>query len=259
VADLLAELQRWALNALPQFAGALVVLIAATVGWRVVSVPFSRALARSQLDPALASVLLTIARYTVIGMALIIAASQVGIHITPLLGGLGVAGLAVGLAVRDTVSNMVSGLIILWDRPFEIGDVISIDGAEGRVERIGLRSTHLRSADGARVIIPNSMISTTRITNRTAPGTTRLRIPITLTVDRDTPALGQALLGALRADPHVLPDPPPQLQIMEVNDWTVKVELWAWVRTADAETVRLRLHDQILTALRQTKESNPQG
>ena len=259
MADLLAELQRWALNALPQFAGALAVLIAATVGWRVVSVPFSRVLARSQLDPALASVLLTIARYTVIGMALIIAASQVGIHITPLLGGLGVAGLAVGLAVRDTVSNMVSGLIILWDRPFEIGDVISIDGAEGRVERIGLRSTHLRSADGARVIIPNSMISTTRITNRTAPGTTRLRIPITLTVDRDTPALGQALLGALRADPHVLPDPPPQLQIMEVNDWTVKVELWAWVRTADAETVRLRLHDQILTALRQTKESNPQG
>ena len=56
-----------------------------------------------------------------------------------------------------------------------------------------------------------------------------------------------------------LPDPPPQLQIMKVNDWTVKVELWAWVRTADAETVRLRLHDQILTALRQTKESNPQG
>ncbi len=253
MADLLAELQHWALNALPQFAGALVVLIAATVGWRAVSIPFSRGLARSRLDPALAGILLMIARYTVIGMALIIAASQVGIHIAPLLGGLGVAGLAVGLAVRDTVSNMISGLIILWDRPFEIGDVIAVDGVEGRVERIGLRSTHLRSADGARVILPNSIITQARITNRTVPGTTRLRIPLTLTVDRDTLELRQTLLGALRADPQVLPDPAPQLQIMEVNEWTVKVELWAWTRTSDAETVRFRLHDQILTALRQTK------
>ncbi|MDQ7829597.1 MAG: mechanosensitive ion channel [Armatimonadota bacterium] len=228
------------------------VVVAGAVAWRLLHAPLARAMERSRVDPALRDLLLAVGKYVVLGVALITAASQLGLHVGALLGGLGVAGLAVGLAARDTIGNLISGLIILWDHPFELGDLVVIDGVEGRVVRIGLRSTHLRTADGELVIIPNSKVSEARITNRTAERAYRIRVALSLPAGQDTPALREALARAAADDAEVLADPPPQVLIMQALPDTVTLEVGVWVQPRlPADVVRSRLYDRLGQVLRE--------
>lgn len=100
-------------------------------------------------------------------MALIVALSSAGIKTTALLGSLGVAGLTIGCALRDTLSNIISGILAFLDRPFTIDDLVEIDGNYGRVERITLRTTRIVTNDGKMLAVPNAEIMNKTVTSYT--------------------------------------------------------------------------------------------
>ena len=122
-------------------------------------------------DPQLAAVMLPVLAKTLKVFIIIVggltAAQCLGLPVTSVLAGLGIGGIAVALAAQNTLANFLGALVILADRPFQIGDVVRIDPIEGKVETIGLRSTRIRTATGDRVTIPNKTIADSIVINRT--------------------------------------------------------------------------------------------
>ncbi|HUC84493.1 MAG TPA: mechanosensitive ion channel family protein, partial [Candidatus Acidoferrales bacterium] len=115
--------------------------------------------------------------------AVVLTADNLGIKITSLLAGLSVGGLALGLAAQDTVANLFGAVAIFLDKPFHLGDVIRVEGCEGAVESIGLRSTRIRNADGHHVTIPNKTMGNAIITNVTRRPSIRTEMNLGLTYD----------------------------------------------------------------------------
>lgn len=160
---------------------------------RIVSVR-DRAFAE-QLFPLLRKV----AKVAVIIAAAVLTADNLDIKITSLLAGLSVGGLALGLAAQDTVANLFGAVSIFLDKPFHMGDVIRVEGVEGTVESIGLRSTRIRNADGHHVTVPNKLMGNAIITNITARPTIRTEMNLGLTCDTSVEKVKRAtaILGEI--------------------------------------------------------------
>lgn len=145
-----------------------------------------------------------VAKVGVIIAAIVLTADNLEIKITSLLAGLSVGGLALGLAAQDTVANMFGAVSIFLDRPFHIGDLIRVEGVEGTVETIGLRSTRIRNADGHHVAIPNKLMGNAIITNITRRPTIRTEMNFGLTCDTPVEKVRRAtaiLEQVFRANP----------------------------------------------------------
>lgn len=106
--------------------------------------------------------------YAIWAIGLVVATDALGFDPETVVTGLGLTGLALGFALKDIISNFVSGLLILWLRPFQLGDQIIVGSSEGNVERIHLRATEIRTYDGRVVMVPNAELFTSRIINNTA-------------------------------------------------------------------------------------------
>lgn len=136
--------------------------------------------------------------------AVLLTAENIDLHVTSLLAGLSIGGLALGLAAQDTVANLFGAVAIFFDKPFRIGDMIKIEGVQGTVETIGLRSTRLRSLDGHHVTIPNKTMGNTIITNITRRPTIRTEMNLGLTYDMPVEKMKRAtaiLEAVFRAHP----------------------------------------------------------
>ncbi len=147
----------------------------------------------SKLDDTLLYVArLTLRTFTVVVIVLI-ALENLGIEIAGLLAGLGIAGLAVALAAQQTLANIFGAITIFLDRPFRIGDAVSLEGFTGKIEAIGLRSTRLRTFDGTLVTLPNSVVANAKIDNWDARPTRRTNFTIGVTYDTSYEKLKRAV------------------------------------------------------------------
>ena len=150
---------------------ALAALLLVLLFWRIARLVrlLLRAVFRRVVeDLTIESLVKQLAYYAVIALGLIIAADTFGFSPQTVVTGLGLTGLALGFALRDILSNFVSGILLLWLRPFQIGDQVQVAEAEGTVERIELRATLIRAYDGRVVLVPNADVFTSRIVNSTA-------------------------------------------------------------------------------------------
>jgi len=140
-----------------------------------------------------------VAKVTIVIAAVVLTADNLDIKITSLLAGLSVGGLALGLAAQDTVANLFGAVSIFLDKPFYIGDLIKVEGVDGTVESIGLRSTRIRNADGHHVIIPNKTMGNAIITNVTRRPAIRTEMNLGLTCDTPVDKVKQAtaILGEI--------------------------------------------------------------
>ena len=110
---------------------------------------------------------LKLSKFVILAFGVVMAAGQLGFQIASVLAGLGIVGLAVGLAAQDTLANLVAGITILWDRPFRIGDNVTVAGTYGPVQAIGLRTTRILTNDQIDAILPNKTIINEKILNHT--------------------------------------------------------------------------------------------
>lgn len=162
------------------------------------------ALTSAKVDLALAGFLASIVRYILLFAVIIAAAGQVGIETTSLTAIFASAGLAIGLALQGSLGNFASGVMILFFRPFTIGDVITTSGVTGGVEAIGLFATDLRLPDGTKVIVPNGGVTGGEIRNHTQLGKRRATIQVGVDYGSDLDKVKEVLLAAAQSVPEVL-------------------------------------------------------
>lgn len=187
---------------------ALTALITFIVGWMIagwVGGFATSALKRANIDEALARFLGSMVRYTFIFATLIATAEAVGIETTSLMAIFASAGLAVGLALQGSLSNFAAGVMILFFRPFTIGDVITAGGVTAQVKEIGLFATELMMLDGTKAIVPNGGLTGGTISNHTVLNKRRASVAIGVDYGADLAQVRAALTRAAEAVPQILP------------------------------------------------------
>ncbi|MBI3797375.1 MAG: mechanosensitive ion channel [Deltaproteobacteria bacterium] len=169
---------------LPAIAAAVTVL---AISWALATLArrVSRSGVRFVENPTQRNLLRQVSYYTVWAVGVFVALEVLGLDVHALIAGLGLGGVALGFALKDILSNLVSGLLILVEHTFEIGDQIVVGETEGTVEQIEVRATHLRTYDGRLVLVPNGEVFTSRVTNNTASPLRRASVFVYLDYHQD--------------------------------------------------------------------------
>jgi len=157
----------------------------------------------------------------------------IGVHTNTLLAGLGIAGLVVGLALQDSLSNLFAGIAILASNAFDVDDVVEVAGVVGKIRSLGLWNTTIVTFDGRRLLIPNRKIWGANLENRSVEPTRRADAVARIGYDADLKAAIAALEEMLRDDARVLEDPAPRVWVSRLDESWAEVKLWPWTRTED--------------------------
>jgi small conductance mechanosensitive channel len=209
------------------------------------------AMQRVGLDQTLARFFGSLSYIALVALVVLTAVGTLGVPTTNFLAIVGAAGLAIGLALKDSLANFSSGVMLVFFRPFRVGDMIKAAGVEGTVETIGIFSTVVKTADNAVVTVPNSLIYAGTITNFTAEPRRRFDMTISVSYD-DSIAHAKALLAeVLKDDKRVLAAPAPEIVVNELGANSVSIIVRAWVATADLgarsdvlEQISAKLHER---------------
>lgn len=240
----------WAAVFLPRLAGALAIFVAglAISGW------IARAIRKvtqrtPHLDPALKPLIVAVVRYCVVGFTIIITLDQIGFRTSSLLAVIGAAGIAIGLALQGTLSNIAAGLMLLWLRPFQVLDYIEFAGQGGSVQEIGLFGCKLRTFDGLFLFVPNSTIWSSPVKNHTRNSGRLISVDVSLPVTADLSKACDALIRTAAATRDVLADPPPKVFLANLSASAAVVSLMLWSKPQGAGTVERQLVDALRSAL----------
>ena len=192
-----------------------------------------KAMQKGDMDITLRRFVANLARMLLMLFVIIAAIHQLGIQTASLIALLGAAGLAVGLALQGSLSNLAAGVLIVLFRPYKVGDWIEGGGVSGAVEEVQILTTVLKTGDNKRVIIPNSQIMGTTITNYSANETRRVDLVVGVSYGDDLDKVRTELEGLVAADERVLKDPAVTIAVSELADSSVNFVLRPWVKTAD--------------------------
>ena len=208
----------------------------------------ARVLERMNVDAMLREFLRNLASGAMVVVVVVGALDQAGVPMTSILAALGAAGLAIALALRDSLSNLAAGVMLILLKPFRAGDLIGIGGQTGKVESLRLMHTVLLTPDNCELILPNNKVASEPILNYTARNTRRIDLVIGIAYRDDVGRAFGIIRGVLDADPRVLRDPPPQLLVDKLAESSVDLAIRPWVATGDYLDTRASL-------LRQLKET----
>jgi small-conductance mechanosensitive channel len=191
-----------------------------------------RLLARTGVDAGLRYALGRITYYVLLVVGLLIALQTAGVQVGSLTVVLGALGVGIGFGLQNIVNNFVSGLILLIERPVNVGDWIEVQGTGARVERIGARSTTIVTNDHITIIVPNAELITNRIINWShGDARVRLRLPVGVAYGSDLDLVRETLIEVARANAAVLGDPPPLVNFIGFGESAFEFELAVWTVT----------------------------
>ncbi|NOY22703.1 MAG: mechanosensitive ion channel family protein [Acidobacteria bacterium] len=203
------------------------------------------------LDDQLLPIIRKGAKFTVWGVAVIIALNNAGYDVGALLAGLGIGGLAFALAAQDSVANLFGGFTIFVDKPFTIQDRVVVDGYDGTVEEIGIRSTRLRTLAGRLVTIPNSKISNNVVENISSEPARKVALDLGLTYDMDEGKISRALLllEKIARETAGVDSEKITTAFTGFGDFSLNVKLIYWIeKSADIFSVQTKLNLKVLAA-----------
>jgi small conductance mechanosensitive channel len=225
----------------------LALAVAAIGFWlsKLLSRALDRLLLRFGVEQILRDFLRGLAHAIGVVVVAVAALDALGVPTTSLLAVLGAAGLAIGLALKDSLSNIASGVMLIVLRPFRAGDAVVIAGQEGIVEQVRIFQTVLRTYQNHDVILPNSQITTAPIVNYTSRPQRRIDLPVGIGYDDDLGRARTLLLELAASTPGVRAEPVPEVQVMALGESSVDLVLRAWVDTADFGVVRSALLEAI--------------
>ena len=224
---------------------------------RMITNLLQKALRKSGTDDMLVSFLGSLV-YGILLVAVVLAAiDTLGVNVTSLLAILGAAGLAVGLALKDSLSNFAAGVMIIIFRPFKIGDFVTAGGSSGVIDEIGMFCTLMHTGDNQRIIVPNSAIFGGTITNVSAMPTRRVDLVIGIGYDDNIGQARDVIMGVINADERILKDPAPAVAVGELGDSSVNFNVRPWVNTGDYWPVRADLLENIKIKLDEAGISIP--
>lgn len=243
--DWLQLLQTWGLKLL---AAAVIFLVGMWLAKRL-STGLERVLVRTQADTTLGGFLRRVSYAAMMVLVIITVLTSLGVNPTSMLAVLGAAGLAVGLALKDSLSNIASGVMLIVLRPFREGDFVQAAGLEGIIEEVRIFQTRMRTLDNRLIVLPNSLITTAPIINFTAKPQRRIDILVGVGYDDDLKQAKQILLDIAHANTMVLKDPEPFVFVSQLGESSVDLTLYAWAKTKDFGQTRSDLTEAVRTEI----------
>ncbi|HEX7030735.1 MAG TPA: mechanosensitive ion channel domain-containing protein [Gammaproteobacteria bacterium] len=200
---------------------------------------------RAKFDETLVRFLTSLTVIALTVVAAIFAVDQLGVDTTSLIAVLGAAGLAIGLALKDSLANFASSVMIMTFKPFKPGDFVEAGGASGTVLDIGMFNTRMLTADNQYVVVPNSQITNDKTVNYSHEPLRRLSFEIGISYNNDIDAARKAILEVIAEDERIKTDPAPSVQTWSFGDSSVNLMLYAWMDTAEFWNVRSDLLERI--------------
>ncbi len=212
-----------------------------------------RLLMRLGFDTGTRGTIAALIGYVLAGLGFVIVLQTAGIDLSSLTVLAGVLGIGLGFGFQNLVSNFVSGLTLLFERPIQVGDFIEVSGLLGTVEKIAIRSTTVRTLDGIFVIVPNNRFVENNIINWSyRDPQSRIHIPIGVAYGTSSVLVTEILLNAARSEPRVLSYPAPKVWLKDFGDSALKFELLVWIdKPQDVEVIKSALNFLIEQELRQ--------
>lgn len=242
-----SALWKMALDYGPRVIGALVVLMVGRLLAKWAASFVGHALEKTKVDATLRPVIASIVRYVVLGLTLLIVLQQFGIETASLLALVGTIGLAVGLALQGTLSNVAAGLMLLFLRPFEVGDHVEAGGSTGVVLGIDMFHTNLRTNDGVDIVVPNSNILSGPIRNMSHFPERVLAMSVNVAADAELGKAVSVLAKTLSEQALVIQDRERTVTVKSLTGGASEIVVNAWVKNDDYQEAR----SQYLTAVRQ--------
>lgn len=203
------------------------------------------AMRKNNVEKTLETFICNLIRWALMVVVIIAAIAHVGIETTSFIAVFGAAGLAIGLALQGSLSNFAAGVLIVLFRPYRVGDWIEAAGISGSVEQVQILTTILTTGDNKQVIVPNSQIMDSIITNYSAKDKRRIDLVIGVSYDDDIDKVRKTLEEIIASDERILKDPPPKIAVSELADSSVNFVVRPWSKTEDYWSVRFDLMEKI--------------
>lgn len=232
--ELINTLKELALGYGLDMTGAIVILI---IGW--VTAGWARHLVFNamgkfpRIDDTVKPILANIVRYVILAFVIVAVLDRFGVETTSIIAVFGAAGLAIGLALQGTLSNIAAGVMLLLLRPFSVGEYVEAGGVSGTVEEIGLFTTRFMTSGGLFVAAPNSSLWNSTITNYSRNPLRRISLVIGIGYDDDLKGAMGELEALMNADKRILKDPQAQIFVTELAENSVNLTLRCWVSSDD--------------------------
>lgn len=253
VGDAVGEIWGGFLAQVPLIVLAGIILVVGLVLARFAQRGVVRATDNSKLDPAVARLIQTLARVAIIALVLLFALSVAGFNIGSVLAALGIAGIALALAMQSILENFIAGILILARRPFRPGDQVRLGEFEGTVVDVNMRATTVTQFDGEKVLLPNAQVFNEPITNTTERGRRRTEVMVGVDYRNDHDRAREVLFQAVQTVDGVLSEPPPRVLLDELGDSSVDFRIMYWTLPQNAEVNGVK--DKVLGAAKSAIEA----
>lgn len=239
------SLKEFIVDYTPKLLVAFIALIIGIILIRLLMSFMRKTFTRSRLDPALHKFMLSMLRvalYIILGITVV---GLLGVPITSLITLLGVFGLAVSLAVKDSLSNLAGGISVLFTKPFSLGDYVSIGGNEGTIKEIRLNYTILKTYDNKQIHIPNGDVAKAQIVNFTGAPTRRLDLEFSIGYEDDMDQAKEVISNIVSKHPLALKDPEPVVRVIRHGDSAIVIGCRVWVNTPDYWNLNYDLLEEV--------------
>lgn len=218
-------------NIAPDILVAVIIIVIGIILSRLLVRIFNRVLSKSHVEPTAYKFLGAILKVVLYILTFIIALSMLGVDMTSLVALLSVVGLAVSLSVQNSLSNLAGGIMILFSKPFVIGDFVEVDGMSGTVASVSILQTSLTTPDNKVIYIPNGQISAGKITNFSAQNKRRLDLTFSISYNDDFENAKKIISDVIAANSeHIINDPPPFVRVGALSAHSVDIICRVWVK-----------------------------
>lgn len=234
---------------IPTVVTAIIIFIVGKIIAKVLVKIIDKGMGRSHIDETAQGFMRSLLSIVFTAFAVVIALSALGIPMTSIVTAIGAAGVAVALALQNSLSNVAGGFLILLTKPFGKGDYISSGGSEGLVEDISILSTKLLTYDNKVIFIPNSMISGSTLVNYSKEENRRIDLKFSIAYEADFGEAKKIISEVIAEHKLILTDPAPFVRICDLAASSVDISVRVWAKTADYWTVYYDLIEQIKSAL----------
>ncbi len=228
VNSLLADIRTFIESYLPKLIVAAIIMMVASYLARMAGQLVKRALTRRKADAGVTTLLVNLTRWSIIGAGLFFSVSLFT-NVSSLLTALGLVGFAVSFAFQDVLKNLVAGIIILIQHPFNVGEAVFLNGYEGTVVAISSRMTEIESFDGRFVLVPNANSISNPIINYTRSPQRRIELPMRLAYETDLKTLRDTIVAAVREVPGYLDSPSPMIIFDTAGELSLGLTVYFWV------------------------------
>ena len=234
-----------------------IVLVIGVVIVRLLLIPIKRLMVKSRGEHTVKTFLFSIIKVALYFIVAITALGTAHVDVGSLLTALGAAAITAGLAMQDTIKNFVSGVIVIFTKPFTAGDLIQFDGYEGYIDSIRIFYTQIHTFDNRTVQIPNSRLTANNVVNCSTRGTRRIDIKFTVSYEDNLTKVKSVVYGVIAEIPQIIGDPEPKVYISGHLDSGVEVFAMVWVKDTDYYPVLFRMQEDVKNAFDENGISIP--